>query len=331
MMRALVTGASGFVGRHVVTALHRERFSVRALVKEPSDRCDWGLKVERYVGNLLDREAMRAAVRDVQLVLHCAAALPGRATTASEIHEVNEEGTRNLVDACLDGGRPRIVFISTDSVYGDANHCGADENTRVDPNYFTEGNYPRAKLNAEAIIMAAYRDAALPVSIVRPCLMYGPGCSSGNDILRAWAQKRVHLLVDGGAARLSLLFVKDAAAAILLAGTRAEAIGQIYNLSDGESYSRREILEALARITGTRKFYVSVSSRTAIVASRILGDARRVAFATNSHVIDSSKIRQDLGFIPRTPLQAGLRVIQPWLCGRDRDSEPHTHDNACCG
>ena len=315
MMRVLVTGAAGFVGRHVVRALDRERFVVRALVRDSSDRSDWGCEVERYVGNLLDREAMRAAVRDVQIVLHCAAALPGPATSASEIQGVNETGTRNLVDACLDADRPRVVFISTDSVYGDAHHCGADERAPLNPDYYTERNYPRAKLNAEAIIMAANRDAALPVSIVRPCLMYGPGRSPGNDILRAWAQKRVHLLIDGGAARLSLLFVEDAAAAIVLAATRAEAIGQIYNLSDGASYSRHEILEALARTTGTRKFYIPVSARTAAAACRIIGlDARRVSFATNSHVIDSSKIRRELGFIPRTPLHAGLRAIEPWLC-----------------
>jgi nucleoside-diphosphate-sugar epimerase len=313
-MRALVTGAAGFVGRHLVAKLSRERMAVRALVKTSSDRHDWGCAVERHVGNLLDRDAVRSAVRDVQIVFHCAAALPGPGISASEIDDVNIEGTRNVVDACLDFDRPRLVFVSTDSVYGDANHHAADEETSLNPDYFTEGNYPRSKLAAEAIAMAAARDGALQVSIVRPCLMYGPGRSPGNDILRTWAQKRVHLLINGGAARLSLLFVEDAAAAIMLAGTHPAAIGQIYNLSDGDSYSRHEILEALAQVTGTRKRYIGVSSRTAAVAFRALGlDPRRIAFAANNHIIDSSKIQKDLGFTPRTPLRAGLQAMAAWL------------------
>jgi nucleoside-diphosphate-sugar epimerase len=319
-MRALVTGAAGFLGRHLVATLHHEGFAVRVLVKASSDRRDWGCEVDRQVGNVLDRDAVRAAVADVRVVFHCAAALPGANISAAEIDQVNIVGTQNLIDGCLVNGRPRLVFVSTDSVYGDGDHRCASEETPVNPDYFTEGNYPSSKLAAERVVMTAYA-AGLPVSIVRPCLMYGPGSSPGSDILRAWARKKVHLLIDNGLARLSLLFVEDAAAAIMLAGIRAEAIGQHYNVSDGASYSRREILDALSRVTGVRKRYVTISSHTAEIVFRMLRlDGRRVAFAANSHVIDSSKIQRELGFSPRTSLDSGLERMAWWL--RDPQRAP---------
>lgn len=324
-MRALVTGAAGFVGRHLVARLHREGFQVRAVMKTPSDRGNWDTGVETHIANLLDRHALSRAVQSVDVVFHCAAALPNAGVTPKEIDDVNIEGTRNLVDACVTSGRPRFVFVSTDSVYGDANHEGADESTAINPDYYTEGNYPRSKAVAEDLVMAACPDNGMPVSIVRPCLMYGPGRSAGNDILRRWASKRFHLLVDGGVARLSLLFVEDAADAIALAGTHPAAIGQRYNLSDGSSYSRREILDALAAAVGRRKRYVVVPSSAATAACRVLGiDPRRIAFAANSHVIDSSKIQRELGFKPRTHLGSGIQQTMPWLLdAQHRDLSDH--------
>lgn len=314
MTRALVTGAAGFVGRHLVATLHREGFAVTALVKASTDRIDWGCDVERRVGNILDRDAVSSALIGAEIVFHCAAALPGTGVTAAEIEHVNVAGTRNLVEASLEHGRPRFVFVSTDSVYGDGDQRGATEDTPLNPTYFTEGNYPRAKLAAERLVMNAYQEAGLPASIVRPCLMYGPGISPGNDILLGWARKNLHFLIDGGLARLSLLFVEDAAAAIVLAGTHPHAIGQQYNVSDGKSYSRRDILDEVARVTGTPKRYVTVPSHAAAAVLRLLRrDPRRVAFAKNNHVLDSSKIQRELGFSARIQLQAGLERMACWL------------------
>jgi len=323
-MRALVTGAAGFVGGHLVRALVRDGHAVRALVKSSSDLDDWKVPVERIVGDLRDREAMRAATRGVQLVFHCAAALPGAADR--DLWDTNVEGTRNLLAGSVEHAVERFVFVSTDSVYGDRDQIGATEQTSLDPTYYSEGIYPRTKLEAETLVRTCASETRLKASIVRPCLMYGPGRSAGNDIFRRWANRRAHLAWDGGRAALSLLYVEDAVSALIRAGTRTEAVGQAYNVSDGAAYARRDVLAALARLSGRRARQIPIPSRPVHAALRAIQpltrragttlsglDPARVRFATSNHVIDCGKAMRELGYRPSVPLADGLVRTWPWL------------------
>lgn len=324
-MRALVTGAAGFLGGHLVRALAREGFKVRAAVKSSSDRDDWGCRAERIVANVLNREAMYAATRGARIVFHCAAALPG--ASIDELCNVNVTGTRNVVDGCVRNRVDRLIYVSTDSVYGDASHSGITEEAPLVPDYFLEGLYPRTKLEGEAVAMASHRDGRLAVAVVRPCLMYGPGRCPGNDILRRWANRRAHLLLDGGRAKMSLLHVEDAVAALVAAGRRQQAIGKSYNLSDGSAYARVDILAALTRLTGRRARLVQLPSqrlygglRLVHPIARLISDSldrafdpHRIAFAARDHVISPAKAIRELGFQPQVSLWEGLSRTMPWL------------------
>jgi nucleoside-diphosphate-sugar epimerase len=331
-MRALVTGAAGFLGGHLVRALAADRYTVRALVKSPADRDDWKVPVERIVGDVRDAEAMRRATPDVDVVFHCAAALPG--APDQELWDTNLAGTRNLLSACLASSVERFVNVSTDSVYGDGDQRGATERTPLDPTYFSEGAYPRTKLEAEALVLACGRDHGLAVSSVRPCLMYGPGRAPGNDILRRWATRRAHLAWDGGRAEMSWLYVEDAVSVLMRAAVRPEAIGQVYNVSDGAGYARRDVLAALERLTGRRAPRVPLPSRPVRAALSVIHpvarraggplgsmlDPARVRFTAANHVIDCGKAMRELGYRPAMPLWDGLVRTRRWL--EDPDASP---------
>lgn len=327
-MRVLVTGAAGFLGGHLVRELFRRGYLVRALLKFPTD-LDWKCNaVDRAIGDLLDPEAMRDAVWGVDIVIHCAAVLP-QLSNEDEVWSVNVEGTRNVLSASLDAGVKRFVYVSTDSVYGDCHHPppGASEEAPINTSFFYEGNYPRTKFEGEKLVVAAHKGRTLDTCIIRFCLMYGPGQSAGNGIFRAWLNRRIHLLLGGGLARMSLLYVDDAVQALLLAATHPRAAGQCYNISDGAAYTKRQVVDLLYALGGRRPHLISLPAkpiqRALSIANPVLKrvkpgvgirfDPRRVVFSTNDHLIDCGKAKREMNYRPQVLLQEGLLRTQPWL------------------
>jgi nucleoside-diphosphate-sugar epimerase len=253
------------------------------------------------------------------VVCHCAAKLPGTAPP-EEIWRVNVDGSANLIAACVENRVRRVVFVSTDSVYGDTNSAAVTEDSPLNPEYLYEGNYPRSKLAGENIAIKAASAHGIEVVILRPCLMYGPGDSAGTRLLQQWAARRVHPLIGGGLARISLAFVADAAECIALAAEKTAPSSRIYNISGG-AYTKREILETISEITGRRAAYLPIPAKPLFPAMSVLGtivkpfgprasarfDTRRISFSIGHHMTDSERARRELGFEPRISLREGLR------------------------
>jgi nucleoside-diphosphate-sugar epimerase len=322
-LQALVTGAGGFLGSAIVRQLGRTGDSVRCMLKRTERvNATTGMSREVVEADLLEPASLRQAIMGIDVVFHCAAVLPGRGDDAQML-AVNVLGTRNLLEASCEAGVSRFVLASTDSVYGGRACVGACEHTPVDLDYFPEGIYPRTKYDAERFVLEAHRAQRIDAVILRPCLMYGPGVSAGNEILKRWARKRVRLLLDRGMARLSLGYVDDVAAAFVLAAKTARASGQIFNVSDGAIYSRREILETVADFVGRRPAVISMPSflltcvgtlllpivRRIAPAAASLVDPERFRFAASDHVIDCSKAMRELGYAPTTRLREGLAQV----------------------
>lgn len=322
MTRCLVTGAAGFLGSRVTARLLSEGHEVVAMVRHASDAARVhapGAAVA--VADLGDPAALRAAAAGAAIVCHCAAAIPGTASPA-QTRAANVDGTARLLEAAVAAGVRRFVYVSTDSVYGDAGTAGATEDQPTNPEYFDEGDYPRSKLEGEALALVAAREHGLEVAIVRTCLLYGPGRSPGSDLLRRWGARRVHLLWGGGRARISMAFVTDAAAAVALAATRPEAAGRTYNLSDGEPHAWREIVAAVGAATGRPKLVLPLPGEGFLplaraahrllhpwaprLASRI--DPRMIRFLVADHAVDIGRIRAELGYAPRVGLAEGVRL-----------------------
>ena len=151
-MKVLVTGADGFLGGHLIRLLNKLNYPTRAMVKSNSDVHQWSCPVETFVADLLDADRVRKVVSGVDMVFHCAARLPGTGDE-EEIWKVNVLGTQNIVNACLEHQVQRLVYISSDSVYGDGDNPGATEETLINPIYLHEGNYPRSKLAGEKYVL----------------------------------------------------------------------------------------------------------------------------------------------------------------------------------
>ena len=171
----LITGATGFVGSHLVEACAGRGWNVRALVPPSSDTS----LLERHHatlirGDLTDLAAVREALQGVEVVLHCAAKV-GDWGPVEEYRTINVEALRGLLDVCRDrSGVPplqRFVHFSSLGVYAARHHYGTDENEPL-PQQHIDG-YTQTKVESEQLVLSYYRDHKLPVVVLRPGFIYG--------------------------------------------------------------------------------------------------------------------------------------------------------------
>ena len=175
-MRACVTGGTGFIGRALLRRLLADSAQVRALAR-PSRRADeleaWGAEVIR--GDLSDPAAVERAVADAEVVYHAAAKLnpPG---ARAEFFEANVRGTERVLQACLQAGVGRVVYLSSLAVYGPVREGERiDEDTPFDDVPEQRDLYAQSKIAADELAVSFAGKNGLPVAILRPGLVYGPG------------------------------------------------------------------------------------------------------------------------------------------------------------
>jgi dihydroflavonol-4-reductase len=247
-MKALVTGATGFVGAAVARALLREHWQVRVLARRGSDRRNLQhLDVELLEGDLNDLDSLQRAAQGCDGLFHVAADYRLGARDPEELYRTNVEGTRNVLNAGQRCGIKRIVYTSSVATIGiPADGSPGDERSANSLQNMI-GHYKRSKYLAEEVAREAAR-GGLSVVIASPSTPVGPGdvkpTPTGQLVLDA-AAGRMPAYVDTG---LNIVHVDDVAAGHLLAYERGSA-GERYILG-GQDMSLREILEVIARIQG---------------------------------------------------------------------------------
>jgi dihydroflavonol-4-reductase len=321
-MKALVTGATGFVGAAVARALIREGWQVRALARPGSDRRNiQALPVEVSEGNLADRPSLDRALSGCEALFHVAADYRLGAPDPRQLYQTNVEGTRNILEAAREAGVRRVVYTSSVGTLGiPADGSPGNEDTPVGVADMI-GHYKRSKFLAEQLV----REAALagaPVVIVNPSTPIGPGdvkpTPTGQVVLDA-AAGRMPAYVDTG---LNIVHVDDVAAGHVLAFHRGRP-GERYILG-GQDMTLREILFEIARLTGRKpprvRLPMGVVLPIAYVAdavARVTGRPGRVTLEgvrmSRKHMFFSSdKARRELGYAWRAPTEA-LRDAIAWL------------------
>ncbi|MEJ2131769.1 MAG: NAD-dependent epimerase/dehydratase family protein [Gammaproteobacteria bacterium] len=250
-MKALVTGATGFIGSAVARTLIEKGHEVRVTVREGSDLTNVeALSAERVTADLADRDSLRAAVRGCDAVFHVAADYRLWTLDPDAMYRVNVDGSVHLLRAAADAGVERIVYTSSVATLGlNADRSPADEDT---PSSLSDmvGHYKRSKFMAEAAVRNEAEERALPVVIVNPSAPVGPRdikpTPTGQIILDA-ALGRMPAYMDTG---LNVVHVDDVALGHVLALERGE-VGRRYILG-GTDMTLKDILAVVARLLGTR-------------------------------------------------------------------------------
>jgi ornithine--oxo-acid transaminase len=324
----LVTGASGFIGGHLVAALLRSGWSVRGLVRASSDtRLLRSLGAQLAGGELTDAASVARAAQDCRFVVHCGAMVSDWATV-KEITDVNVHGTRNVLRACASAGVARMIHISTTDIYG---HPGGrrliDESFA--PARFANW-YSHTKLQAESEVRAASA-GGLETVILRPATVYGPRSVNVVGEIAAAIRAGRMVLISGGRAIAGLCYVDNLVDAILLAITHSAAAGETFNVTDGLHITWREFLGDLAAGLGCPPPRLSIPYPAARALGFALEQGYRLARAATGlqsaallsrQAVDvmgrdqsfsNARLRRTLGWEPRVDYRSGLQATLAWL------------------
>ncbi|WP_144872561.1 NAD(P)-dependent oxidoreductase [Microbacterium sp. 1.5R] len=317
--RVLVTGATGFLGGHVVRDLREHGREVFAAGRD-ADRLDELADASHRVRG--DLASLRAAELAVDAVIHCAA-LSTPWGRWSDFREANVDGTAHVVEFARRNGVRRIVHVSSPSVYAASRDRLGIREDDVDPGNRLNG-YIRSKIAAEKLLQDSRRRGEIDeLVIIRPRGIIGVGDTSLVPRLLD-VHARIGVPLSGGGANLiDVTAVQNVASALRLALTSGDPLGGVYNITNGEPRSFRDLLERLLALLGERPRFRVMNRRAAWAAAATLEAICRVlpgqpeppltrytlSTIAYSQTLDISRAISDLGYVPTVPLDDALSAV----------------------
>jgi len=303
--KVLVTGGAGFIGSHLVERLVAEGVDVTVLDNLSTGRMENLVNLladrqPRFVrGDIRDNDAVCDAVEDVDAVFHLAAvtSVPFSVEHPKDTFEVNVDGTRSLLEACLRAGVERFVYASSCAVYGEPKYLPIDEGHPLSP----VSPYAESKLKAEQLCREYHETYGLKTTVLRPFNVYGP--RQRNDEYSGVIAKFIDQLRGGklpvicgdGLQTRDFVFVVDAVDAFLSALRSEAAVGRVINVGTGVPVSVNELAQLLCGLFG----FDSVD---------LLHVGEREGDIKHSYA-DLKDMRLHLRFEPRISLKEGLLTI----------------------
>jgi nucleoside-diphosphate-sugar epimerase len=318
--RVLVTGATGFAGSAMLRACVGRGYSVRALVRDAEKaKALEASGIEVAIGNMKDTSSLTRALRDVSVVYHFASIFRQIGLPPEEFRSVNVEGPSRLIIAASECGVGRVVHISTVGVHGDVEQPPATEMSPFRPGDI----YQRTKLEGEQKAVATAERLKVPLTVVRPAPMYGPGDRRMLKLFAGVAHRRFPIL-GTGEALFSMVHIDDLVEGVRLAGESPFAVGRTFIIGSDEYMSLNELVSLVAQEAGVEPLGFHLPVWPFWLAGAICEGLcapfgiepplyrRRVAFFTKSRAFNISRARTELGYSPKVPLRDGVRSTLQW-------------------
>ena len=323
-MKVLVTGATGFVGRHLVPALEEAGHSLTLALRTPGSERRLPRKRNAHrialVGELDRQTDWHEALQDADAVVHLVArahVLGQGAEDEDAFMRVNAEGTNRLVEQAVHAGVARFVFMSSIGAVTAASDRLITLGTPCAP----KSAYGRSKRAGELALMERTRGTQTSWTILRPTLVYGPGNPGNMERLVALVKRGLPLPLGGVRNRRSFVFVENLTAATVTALSHPGASDATFLVADGEDLSTAELIRRIARIAGTRTPLLAVPmpvlrgiARAADAVSSASGQS--LPFGTpaldvlaSSLFVDIEPLRERLGWTPAVGVDEGLRCM----------------------
>jgi nucleoside-diphosphate-sugar epimerase len=319
-LKVLVTGATGFIGSHLVEALLQKGVQVRCLVRKTSN-LTWlkSLPIEVVHGDCNDKASLGEAVKNIDQVFHLAGVT--KAIEEKTYFEVNALGTENLLHACLKNNPQlqKFIYLSSQAAAGPCQDGGTKkESDRCEP----VSAYGHSKRMGEEFALAHKHE--IPLLILRPSAVYGP---RDRDIYAFFKllSKRIKPCLYDRDQHISLCYVRDIVQAILLAAEAQESSGEIFFLSDGQDYRLEEIGNIFARAMGVTPICIRVpkwmifgmasfSEYLSKLSGKppLLNKGKVEEMMQKNWVCDITKAKTLLGFEPQFKLSQGAKLTFEW-------------------
>jgi nucleoside-diphosphate-sugar epimerase len=321
---ALVSGATGFLGGHLLAKLRENGFRLRALARQTSNIANLIRPgVDIIEGDIADRQSLRRAMAGQQLVFHTAGKVSDWGSR-QEFWQANVEGTANVIAACREAGVKRLIHVSSLTVLGlPRSGSWVDEQTPLTDS--VRDFYTISKIAGERLVRKAHGKGGLETVVIRPGVIWGPGDTTILPRLAALLRRGRLIFIGRGANHLGLSHVENLSQGLILAALTPSAAGQIYHLTDGEEITARTAFCALAVALGVPPPRFALPFPVVYFLAALLERTARLKNATTPPALtrygvrliacdsryDISKAQKELGYRPLLTFRQGIATLIP--------------------
>jgi nucleoside-diphosphate-sugar epimerase len=318
-MKLLVTGATGFIGQYLVKKLTQEGHSVRCLVRDlrQAEKLLGKKNIEYVQGDLTITETLDNICDQISVVYHLAAVMghePPSKSAFEKFRQINTEGTKNLAECCVGKGIDRFIYVSSTAAMGLLNESVVSEVTPCRPHT----PYQVSKYEGELVLKEFLEKHSLPVVILRPSMVYGPGF--GGDFLTISKLVKTGFFpkIGFGKNLSPALYIEDLKDCLYGAKEKA-AVGETYIISSEESYELERVARIIAEALGVkvRMFFVpkflaksgagALEHIFTLLGKKPIVTTRNIESTTTDRIFKVTKAKRDLGFQQKVTIEQGLR------------------------
>ncbi|OGW56253.1 MAG: hypothetical protein A2Y81_09345 [Nitrospirae bacterium RBG_13_43_8] len=313
-MKALITGATGFIGSHLCEELVKRGYNVSCLVKKTSN-LKWiePLNLRLVLGDCTNIDSLLDAVSDFDYIFHLAGLT--KSCSKDAFFHINANGTENLIKAVSEKNTKlkRFIHLSSLSATGPSrNGTPVLEDSAPSP----VSNYGRSKLEGEKAVLK-YK-GLIPFTIIRPPAVYGP---RDGDFLVFFKMIKKGVFLDWGKCYYSMIYVDDLVQGIILSAQCAEAENKTYFLSDNRFYTNKDIVNEISSALNKKvvrlrlpKFIMPLCSFIGEKTNKQgIINKDKIRELNHSHwICDAKKARDEIGFIPKVGIKEGIKWTANW-------------------
>ena len=315
----LITGAGGFTGFNLAVQLEKEGANVRAFLRRGGSKRTYPDSVKLFVGDLVNFSDCQRACEGVDTVFHVAAIFRQVKVNREELEAVHVHATENLIRAAHQANCRRFVHTSTMGVHGHVKNGPADEQSPFSPG----DDYQETKLEGELTALHLGDKLGLPVTVIRPCGIYGPGDARFLKIIKPIAHGCFYML-GSGKTHYHFVYINDLVQGFMLAGEKDTAVGESFLIGDNQSLTLNRLVSIIASILDVKV------PRMHIPVWPVLGvgwacegvckliniepplHPRRVSFFIKNRQFRIDKAKRLLGFEPAVSVSEGFKHTIDW-------------------
>jgi len=314
-MRVLVLGGAGFIGSCLVESLTKDKHDVVVFDKKDDEKT---LKETEYFhGDITNKESMAQAFKEVDVVYHLVSLLEKWDTPEEDYWNVNFEGSKNVFDLSVENGVKQLIYASSASVIGPVTSEPLDEN---DP-YDSSSTYKKTKIEVEKFLLS--KASSIPITIIRPELVYGPGDLHHLKLFKMIKGKKF-VMPTPGKNIIQPTYVDDIVQGFRLILMNKKAFGKKFIFAGNEIISSRQFVDMIAENLGAPVPKISIPafiSELASMSLEFLGKSfnfvppitqSSLEFFTLNNAYDISFAKKELGYEPAVPLKEGINMAINW-------------------
>jgi nucleoside-diphosphate-sugar epimerase len=319
-MKVLVTGATGFTGKALALKLNELGWEVRVIVRNPQKvNFPDVAAYEIFAGDIVDEKVVEKAVMGVDIVFHIAAVFREGGLPDQVYHDVHVSATLNLLKAAKKYGVKKFIHCSTGGVHGHIENPPANEGYRYSP----EDIYQITKLKGELKAIEFYKETGLPVSVIRPTPIYGPGDMRLLKLFKM-AMHPITILLGNGKIFYHLVYIDDLVNGFILASEKDEAVGESFLIGGPNIPNLNELIDTIAETIGSSKTKIHLPALPVQIAGTLCEKVciplgvdppiyrRRVDFFVKSRAFDIAKAKMKLDYMPKVSFKEGIIKTADW-------------------